>query len=71
METAMTGTAWMFLLGTFALVGYALWMGWMGIQAPHKAFREGGHAPGAAGSFRSPAGAAPSSRTGHPMGHVA
>jgi len=73
MQSAMTGTAWMFMLATFAVTAWGLWMGWMGLSAPHQAFREGGHAPGASGSFD----AHRASQGGHsapprnPMGHVA
>jgi len=69
----MTGMAWMFMLATIALIGWGLWMGWMGISAPHAAFREGGHAPGASGSFeahRTSASGTQAPPSG-PMGHVA
>jgi hypothetical protein len=72
MQTAMTGTAWLFMLVTVALLGWALWLGWMGISAPHKAFREGGHAPGTPGAFDAHR-TAPSRPQApqKPMGHVA
>lgn len=69
----MTGTAWLFMAVSLALAGWALWMGWMGIAAPHKAFREGGHAPGASGSYAAHRGAQarPQAQPHKPMGHVA
>jgi len=72
MDSAMTGGAWLFMLASFALVGWGLWMGWMGISAPHAAFREGGHAPGASGTFDAHRGSQPRPQTPrNPMGHVA
>jgi hypothetical protein len=73
MESAMTGTAWLFMLVSMALVGWGLWMGWMGISAPHTAFREGGHAPGASGAFDAHRGSQPrpQAQPQKPMGHVA
>lgn len=68
----MTGTAWMFMLVAVALTGWALWMGWMGIAAPHQAFREGGHAPGASGAYDAHRVTPPASQPPQsPMGHVA
>jgi threonine/homoserine/homoserine lactone efflux protein len=73
MQSAMTGTAWMFMLVTIAGIGWALWMGWMGISAPHTAFREGGHAPGSSGSFdpHQASQAGSQAPPQNPMGHVA
>lgn len=70
-ETAMTGTAWLFMLASFAATGFALWMGWMGMCAPHPGFREGGHAPGASGSFKAPSGSPPAPPAGEFTNRVA
>jgi hypothetical protein len=54
---SMTGAAWLFFLVTTGLAAWACWMAFRGMTAPHPGFREGGHAPGASGSFAH--GAAP------------
>jgi hypothetical protein len=73
MQSAMTGTAWMFMLVSLAVTAWGLWMGWMGLSAPHQAFREGGHAPGASGAYAAPRGSQPRPQVPpqKPMGHAA
>lgn len=53
---SMTGAAWLFVLMTAGLSAWACWMGFKGLMAPHPGFKEGGHAPGAAGSFAAGSG---------------
>ena len=54
MDNVMTGgsvTGWLFAIGTVVLFAWGLWIAYLGMRADMPAFREGGHAPGAKGTF--------------------
>lgn len=40
-----------FTVGTGVLFLWGIWLGLMGLATDHVAFRDGGHAPGATGTF--------------------
>jgi hypothetical protein len=44
-------TGWLFAVGTTALFAWGVWIALLGMRAQMPGFHEGGHAPGAKGTF--------------------
>jgi hypothetical protein len=51
MILGLSVTGWLFAVVTTVLFVWGVWMALLGMRAPMPGFHEGGHAPGAKGSF--------------------